>query len=1202
MKTKLLLLLTFTVFINVNAQIGFQERTILGDETKNYDPITTSVIGDIDKDGDLDIIFSTTNKIGWYENTNKLRRFGGENIISTNVKSVRSIFVSDLDGDGDLDVISASNDDDKIAWYENLDGKGNFGSQKIISTGVNGARSVLASDIDNDGDLDVISGSFLDGKIYLHENTDGHGNFSNPIVIAQDGVMMVYTADFDNDGDMDILSGSKSAIVWYENLDGKGNFSVKQSVAPVDGVITMVNVKASDLDSDGDIDVIVSVDSMYGEDKLVWYKNTNGLGVFGDEQIIDNTINDATFLNISDIDGDGYTDITNATTIIDFVNNTTSDSEISWYKNNGLGVFDAKQVITTYIDNPTSVHAVDIDNDGNLDILSTSSNDAKIAWYRYIDSLDKFGIQQIISGNTGTTWEILSFDIDGDGDLDILSSSKHNNTVAWYENLDGQGNFSSQKVISSSELNVQSSFAGDFDGDGDLDVAANFYLADDRSFSWYENLDGKGNFEVKNEVSNRYSSAQIAIRAADFDNDGDIDIVRALDNLGRVEWYENKDGLGNFGVVNVIYDFNKATSMNLGDIDGDGDLDVIFTYSDQGYGYINWAENNNGLQYKGFIGPKLGSVATYLDGVNSARVEDFDNDGKMDIVASTNPNSGTSKIIWFKGIDGLGNFSGPIDLNPNATKALSVYPVDIDNDGDIDVVSADSSSNTKVSWYENLDGLANFSTEQTIPTLISFWASRMVHCADINNDGKIDIINASISLEPIVWYENLGTLGNTISGKLYFDENKDGCDINDLTLSNIMVVASNGINSFATFSDNDGNYLIHTNTGNFTTSLDSNIPNYYNITPNSHSSNFIGLNNYETINFCLESNQSVNDVNIALIPLRQARPGFFANYQLVIHNAGITQLSGNILLEFNNLKLNFLTASETIASQTSNSLSFNYNNLNPFETRTISLVFNVFTPPTTNIGDILNFTATINPIPGDNTENDNVFELDQTVIGSYDPNDILVLEGSQILLEDVDDYLHYIIRFQNTGTADAINVKVDNVLDSNLDWTTMQLVSSSHSNRVEIRDGNEMSFIFDGIYLPDSTHDEPNSHGFIAYKIKPKSNVDVGDIIPNQADIFFDFNPAITTNMVTTEVTSSLGVDDNVVSKFYLYPNPTSGIIKVNSIVEINRLEVYNNLGQVVIFELNNDSVDISSLSIGLYYIKIEDVFGNSEIKKIVKK
>jgi hypothetical protein len=182
-------------------------------------------------------------------------------------------------------------------------------------------------------------------------------------------------------------------------------------------------------------------------------------------------------------------------------------------------------------------------------------------------------------------------------------------------------------------------------------------------------------------------------------------------------------------------------------------------------------------------------------------------------------------------------------------------------------------------------------------------------------------------------------------------------------------------------------------------------------------------------------------------------------------------------------------------------------------------------------------------------------------------------------------------------------VRVENILDNNLDWDTIQLESISHANRVEIKDGNQVSFIFNGIYLPDSTNDEPNSHGFIAYKIKPKDGITVGEIMQNKADIYFDFNLPIITNTVSTQVANILSVDDNRLSTFTVSPNPTEDILNIKSQKStVTKLELYNNIGQVVLSVYNENQIDVSSLTSGLYFIKIEDGYGNIETKKIVKK
>ena len=178
---------------------------------------------------------------------------------------------------------------------------------------------------------------------------------------------------------------------------------------------------------------------------------------------------------------------------------------------------------------------------------------------------------------------------------------------------------------------------------------------------------------------------------------------------------------------------------------------------------------------------------------------------------------------------------------------------------------------------------------------------------------------------------------------------------------------------------------------------------------------------------------------------------------------------------------------------------------------------------------------------------------------------------------------------------------MENVLDDYLDWQTMQLVSSSHTNRVEIMDGNQVAFVFNGIYLPDSTSNEPESHGFIAYKIKPKSNVQVGDIISNSADIYFDFNPAIVTNTVTTEIIEPVSIDENILLNFSVYPIPTSGILTIQSESNISQIEIYDRLGQLLLTNFNKKEIDLSTLNRGFYFCKIKDEDGNSGVKKIVK-
>ena len=513
----------------------------------------------------------------------------------------------------------------------------------------------------------------------------------------------------------------------------------------------------------------------------------------------------------------------------------------------------------------------------------------------------------------------------------------------------------------------------------------------------------------------------------------------------------------------------------------------------------------------------------------------------------------------------------------NCSDNINLEYINLKNGNNVNFSTLDDSSN-----FENLPNLQTICVDELNTDLTTFITTEVGHSISFTEYCSLELAQA-----------------NVINGMVNVDLDNNGCDTNDGSIQNVLVTANNGTESFSTFILEDASYSMYTIDGSFTTSIT--LPSYFTINPTQQTNTFTGFDNTFIANFCITPNQTVNDVNVSIIPTTQARPGFNTTYQIVYKNVGTTQLNGNVTLEFDETKLSFSNASETIGSQTSNSLTFDYSNLNPFETRTIDLEFNVSAPPTTEIDDILNFTTIINPIAGDNTTDDNIFELNQTVIGSYDPNDITCLEGNQVLFANKDKYLHYIVRFQNTGTASAINVVVKNILDNHLNWSTLQLESLSHNNRVAIKNGNEIEFIFENINLIDSTTDEPNSHGFIAYKIKPKTDIALDDVILNKADIFFDYNSPIETNTASTTIVNVLAANENVLLGFSVYPTPTENILNIKSKTEISKIEIYSKLGQKL-KETTQNQIDISNLTQGLYFVKVEDVNGNFGVKKIIKK
>ena len=173
----------------------------------------------------MDVLSASTNddKIVWYENG--LSAFGdptfGSATITTSADGANTVYAADIDSDGDMDVLSASSSDDKIAWYENDGAADPSFTARTITTSADMATHVYAADIDNDGDMDVLSSSYSDDKIAWYEN-DGAADPSftaRTIATSADGAYTVYAADIDNDGDMDVLSASvlDDKIAWYEN-------------------------------------------------------------------------------------------------------------------------------------------------------------------------------------------------------------------------------------------------------------------------------------------------------------------------------------------------------------------------------------------------------------------------------------------------------------------------------------------------------------------------------------------------------------------------------------------------------------------------------------------------------------------------------------------------------------------------------------------------------------------------------------------------------------------------------------------------------------------------------------------------------------------------------------------------------------------------------------------------------------------------
>jgi len=461
-------------------------------------------------------------------------------------------------------------------------------------------------------------------------------------------------------------------------------------------------------------------------------------------------------------------------------------------------------------------------------------------------------------------------------------------------------------------------------------------------------------------------------------------------------------------------------------------------------------------------------------------------------------------------------------------------------------------------------------------------------------------LNSYCSFKPIGTYY-------TIQGINKFDLNNNGWDVTDLSTPNLKFNLSDGTNNASIIANINGDYSIYLPAGSHTITPVLENPAYFNVSPTDFNVTFPGQISPLEQNFFITANGSHPDLEVSILPITAAIPGFNSSYKIIYKNKGNTTQSGVVNLTFDDTVLDFVTTNP-VATQALNNLSWNFSNLKPFESAEINFTLKVNTPtaiPPVNNGDALSFKTSIVSAFTDDTPLDNNFTLNQTVVGSYDPNDKTCLEGSTITPNLIGEYVHYMIRFENTGNYPAQNIVVKDMIDlTKFDISTLIPTSSSHPFVTKISDGNKVEFIFENINLP---FDDANNDGYVAFKIKTKPTLVVGDSFTNDANIYFDYNFPILTNKAisTFKTVSNLGTQDFEFSNYFtLYPNPAKDVLNITATqsIEIQSLAIYDILGQLVIAVPNAKSVsniDVSKLRTGNYFVKVKSDKGNSSMKFI---
>jgi type IX secretion system substrate protein len=452
---------------------------------------------------------------------------------------------------------------------------------------------------------------------------------------------------------------------------------------------------------------------------------------------------------------------------------------------------------------------------------------------------------------------------------------------------------------------------------------------------------------------------------------------------------------------------------------------------------------------------------------------------------------------------------------------------------------------------------------------------------------------------------NPGSDFYTITGDNHFDSFNDGCDSADMSYPNLKLQLSDGNVSGNLFPDASGHYEIGVIEGSHTITPILENPTYFSVSPTVTTVTFPTESSPFDQSFCISASGTFPDLEVMILPLDTAIAGFDAQYKIVLRNKGNQLQSGAVSMTFDDTVLDFTTASPAPDAQGTNTLTWNFANLQPFEAREIATGFNLNSPievPALQSGSLLYYTASIAASVTDAMPEDNTFTLVQPVVNSFDPNDITCLEGDTVPPSMAGKYVHYMVRFENTGTAAAHNIVVKtSIKTSKFLIASLMPVSGSHPFTTRVTNTNKVEFIFENIQLP---FDDANNDGYIVFKIKIRPTLTVGTTFSNSANIYFDYNAPIITNTATTAI-QVLGTDDfDFNNHFTLYPNPANDIVNIKSKdnTQINSLSVYNTLGQLVLTVTNpTESIDVSELALGNYVIKINTDKGISNTRFVKK-
>ncbi len=433
---------------------------------------------------------------------------------------------------------------------------------------------------------------------------------------------------------------------------------------------------------------------------------------------------------------------------------------------------------------------------------------------------------------------------------------------------------------------------------------------------------------------------------------------------------------------------------------------------------------------------------------------------------------------------------------------------------------------------------------------------------------------------------------------------------NDVMLKNTRKITIMPDN-FTTTIDNNGDYFAAVDPGVKTIS-ESRFSGSKYLIPASCSSKIKSTTAYYDsvviVNFPLRDSTDVSDVNLKLFTQggNRIRMDFVEFAKIHVTNIATKTLTGDVSLKLD-AKVKLISVSPAYTSYSDRVITWSYSNLQADSTIQFEVKVKV---EGGSLGEYINYSAW-SKVEKDIDTTDNSDSVKCKIVGSYDPNDKQCFPADVILPNTTT--LDYLVRFQNTGTSEAINVHVIDTIDTKLPIEKVVITGWSTATRplVEVKNNNTLVFTFANIMLPDSHANEPLSHGYISYRFVLTKVMPIGTVIKNRADIIFDYNKPVKTNTTENVCMNGLGISTEVDpdNSILVYPNPAKDKIIIElktGKVELDKanIKLYDMNGALVLSEnsTNVDSqkeLDVHKLNDGIYILCVYGDAGLISSQKI---